>query len=90
MSIPVDSDIGLEVHPKVDQFLKLKEKRGQVELGQTPNDLSFRKETNSNYAILIPTSTYHNITNIGYKPLKLYTIYDPTNYQKGIINITKT
>lgn len=48
------------------------------------------KEINSNYAILIPTSTYHNITNIGYKPLKLYTIYDPTNYQKGIINITKT
>lgn len=43
MSIPVDSDIGLEVHPKVDQFLKLKKKRGQVELGQTPNDLSFRK-----------------------------------------------
>lgn len=48
------------------------------------------KEINSNYAILIPTSTYHNITNIDYKPLKLYTIYAPTNYQKGIINITKT
>ena len=49
MSIPVDSDIGLEVHPKVDQFLKLKEERGLVELGPTPNDLSFRKETNSRH-----------------------------------------
>lgn len=55
MSIPVDSDIGLEVHPKVDQFLKLKEERGLVELGPTPNDLSFRKEINSNYAILFIT-----------------------------------
>lgn len=90
MSIPVDSDIGLEVHPKVNQFLKLKEGRGLVELGPTPNDLSFRKEINSNYAILIPAGIYHNITNIDYKPLKLYTIYAPTNYQKGIINITKT
>lgn len=48
------------------------------------------KEINSNYAILIPAGIYHNITNIDYKPLKLYTIYAPTNYQKGIINITKT
>ena len=55
MSIPVDSDIGLEVHPKVDQFLKLKEERGLVELGPTPNDLSFRKKINSNYAILFIT-----------------------------------
>ena len=32
----------------------------------------------------------YSITNIDYKPVKLYTIYAPTNYQKGIINITKT
>lgn len=90
MSIPVGSDIGLEVHPKVDQFLKLEEGRGLVELGSSPNDLSFRKEINSDYAILVPAGTYHNITNIGTEPLKLYSIYAPTNHPKGIINITKT
>lgn len=89
MSIPVGSDISLEVHPKVDQFLKLEEGRGLVELGTSPNDLSFRKEINSDYAILVPAGTYHNITNIGDEPLKLYSIYAPANHQKGTINVTK-
>lgn len=89
MSIPVGSDIGLEVHPKVDQFLKLEEGRGLVELGSSPNDLFFRKEINSDYAILVPAGTYHNITNIGTEPLKLYSIYAPANHPKGTINVTK-
>lgn len=89
MSISVGSDIGLEVHPKVDQFLKLEEGRGLVELGSSPNDLSFRKEINSDYAILVPAGTYHNITNIGTEPLKLYSIYAPANHPKGTINVTK-
>ena len=89
MSIPVGSDIGLEVHPKVDQLLKLEEGRGLVELGSSPNDLSFRKEINSDYAILVPAGTYHNITNIGTEPLKLYSIYAPANHPKGTINVTK-
>lgn len=90
MSIPVGSDIGLEVHPKVDQFLKLEEGRGLVELGSSPNDLSFKKEINSDYAILVPAGTYHNITNIGTEPLKLYSIYAPANHPKGTINVTNS
>lgn len=89
MSIPVGSDIGLEVHPYVDQFLKLEEGRGLVELGPSPNDLSFKKEINSDYAILVPAGTYHNITNIGPEPLKLYSIYAPINHPKSTINVTK-
>lgn len=89
MSIPVGESIGLEVHPNIDQFIKLEEGHGLVELGPTKNDLSFKKEINSNYAVLIPAGTYHNITNIGNEPLKLYSIYAPVNHPKGTINITK-
>ncbi len=89
MSIPVGESIGLEVHPNIDQFIKLEEGHGLVELGPTQNELSFKKEINSNYAVLIPAGTYHNITNIGNEPLKLYSIYAPVNHPKGTINITK-
>ena len=89
MSIPVGESIGLEVHPNIDQFIKLEEGHGLVELGPTKNELSFKKEINSNYAVLIPAGTYHNITNIGNEPLKLYSIYAPVNHPKGTINITK-
>lgn len=89
MSIPQKESVGLEVHPNIDQFIKLEEGNALVELGTSKNDLSFKKEVNSNYAILIPAGTYHNITNIGNTPLKLYSIYAPQNHPKGTINITK-
>lgn len=89
MSIPVGESIGLEVHPNVDQFLKLEEGKGLVELGPTENELTLRKEINSDYAVIVPKGTYHNITNIGNEPLKLYSLYAPANHPFGTINITK-
>ena len=89
MSIPVGESIGLEVHPTVDQFLKIEEGKGLVELGPSKNDLSLHKEINSDYAIIVPAGTYHNITNIGNEPLKLYSIYSPANHPKGTVNVTK-
>ena len=36
MSIPEGGDIGLEMHPETDQFLRLDAGRGRVQMGSSP------------------------------------------------------
>ena len=40
MSIPVSGDIGLEVHETHDQFLRLEQGTGRVQMGPTKDQLS--------------------------------------------------
>lgn len=89
MSIPIGENTGIETSPNTEQFIKIEEGRALVELGPDINNLSVQKEINSDYALIIPAGTYYKITNINNEPLKLYSIYSPTNYKKGTINITK-
>lgn len=89
MSIPVGEDIGLEVHPDVDQFLRIEDGQGLVQMGNNKNNLYFRQPVYDDFAIFVPAGTWHNITNIGNKPLKLYSIYAPPNHPWGTIHQTK-
>ena len=43
----------------------------------------------SNYAILIPAGTWHNIVNVGKCPLKLYSLYAPPQHPFGTVHRTK-
>lgn len=88
MSIPVNDSIGLELHD-VDQFIRLESGKALVEIGKDKNDLNYKEFAYENYAIIIPAGTWHNITNIGNKPLKLYSIYAPINHKKGTVQKTK-
>ena len=88
MSIPVNDSIGLELHD-VDQFIRLESGNALVEMGKDKNDLNYKELAYENYAIIIPAGTWHNITNISNKPLKLYSIYAPINHKKGTIQKTK-
>ena len=38
---------------------------------------------------MIPAGKWHNIINIGNKPLKLYAIYAPPEHPKGTVHNTK-
>lgn len=89
MSIPVGEDIGLEVHPDVDQFLRIEEGQGFVQMGPTQNNLEFERNVDDNDAIMVPAGTWHNVTNTGNKPLKLYSIYAPPNHPFGTVHETK-
>ena len=40
----------------------------------TPNNLNIERKVNENYAIVIPAGKWHNLTNIGNIPIKLYSI----------------
>lgn len=89
MSIPVGGDIGLEVHPGNDQFLRLEQGKGLVEMGPEKTDLSFRKEVEDDWAILVPAGTWHNVTNIGDQPMRLYALYGPADHVPGTVHPTQ-
>ncbi|KEK18680.1 cupin [Bacillus manliponensis] len=89
MSINVGEDIGLEVHPTTDQFIRIEEGQGLVQMGDSKDTLNFQEMAYDDYAIMIPAGKWHNITNVGNKPLKLYSIYAPPEHPYGTIHETK-
>ncbi len=89
MSIPVGGDIGLEVHPKNDQFLRLEQGKGRVEMGPAEDNLTFTREVEDDWAILVPAGTWHNVTNIGDEPMKVYALYGPADHVPGTVHKTQ-
>jgi mannose-6-phosphate isomerase-like protein (cupin superfamily) len=89
MSIPVGENIGLEVHPDDDQFLHISDGQGLVQMGNSIDQLYFRQPVFDDFAVFIPAGTWHNVTNTGNKPLKLYSIYAPPDHPWGTVHQTK-
>ncbi|MED4402194.1 cupin domain-containing protein [Metabacillus fastidiosus] len=89
MSLKAGEDIGLEMHPNVDQFLRVEQGRGIVQMGKSKNKLNFKRNIYDDFAIMIPAGTWHNVTNTGNTPLKLYSIYAPPNHPFGTVHVTK-
>lgn len=89
MSIPVGGEIGLEVHPDTDQFLRLESGFGQAMMGDAPDNLTYVEDVRDGYAVLVPAGTYHNVVNTGNRPLKLYSIYAPPHHPHGTVHKTK-
>ena len=89
MSIPVGEDIGLEVHPDNDQFLRIEEGDGVALMGSAKDNLTIRQRVFENSAVFVPSGTWHNIVNTGPKPLKIYSIYAPPHHPHGVIHQTK-
>lgn len=89
MSLNVGEDIGLEIHPDVDQFLRVEQGQGIVQMGKSKDNLSFQWRIFDDSAIMVPAGMWHNITNTGKVPLKLYSIYAPPNHPFGTVHKTK-
>ena len=89
MSIPVCGDIGVEMHPDVDQFIRVESGRAKVYMGSCRNNLQEMACVDGNYAILIPAGTWHNVVNVGNRPLKLYSLYAPPQHTFGTVHKTK-
>ena len=88
MSIPVGDDIGLEVHPETDQFLRLDAGRGRVQMGRAKDRLDFDQEVADGWGVFVPAGTWHNVTNVGDAALKLYAVYAPVHHASGRIHAT--
>ncbi len=88
MSIPPGDDIGLEAHPETDQFVRLDAGRGRAQMGPAKDQLDFEQEVEDGWAVLVPAGTWHNITNIGEEPMRLYVVYAPVHHAAGAIHPT--
>ncbi|WP_338432804.1 cupin domain-containing protein [Clostridium tyrobutyricum] len=89
MSINPGGDIGLEMHPNVDQFIRVEEGKGIVRMGNSSNNLDFEEKVEDDFAIIIPAGKWHNVINTGNKPLKVYSIYAPPNHPHSTVHVTK-
>src|SRR5690606_26635050 len=89
MNIDVNDDIGLEMHPDVDQFLRIEQGQGLVMMGEDKNKLNYRQRVHENYVVFVPAGTWHNLINTGGIPIKLYSIYAPPNHPHGTVHVTK-
>jgi mannose-6-phosphate isomerase-like protein (cupin superfamily) len=88
MSIVVGGEVGLEVHPETDQFLRVEQGKATVKMGPAQNNLDYEAAAEDGFAILVPAGTWHNIINVGENELKLYSIYAPSHHPRGTIQAT--
>lgn len=89
MSINAGEDIGAEVHPELDQFLRIEHGQGLVMMGYSRNNMNMQAMVSDDDAIIVPAGTWHNLINTGSTPLKLYSIYAPPQHPHGTVHRTK-
>jgi mannose-6-phosphate isomerase-like protein (cupin superfamily) len=89
MSIPAGEDIGKEVHPEHDQFLRIEQGSARVELGPSENELDFTQDVGADWAIVVPAGVWHNVINTGDGELKVYSIYSPAEHPPNTVHATK-
>jgi mannose-6-phosphate isomerase-like protein (cupin superfamily) len=89
MSIPAGENIGKEVHPDHDQFLRIEQGSARVELGPSENEVDFTQDVGADWAIVVPAGVWHNVINTGEVELKVYSIYSPAEHPPGTVHATK-
>ncbi len=89
MSLLPGESIGLERHPSTDQFVRIEEGRGLLRMGDTQDTPNFQQTVSEDFAFIIPAGKWHNLTNIGSTPLKLYSLYAPPMHPAGTVQVTK-
>lgn len=89
MNIPVCGEIGLEIHPHTDQFLRIEQGQARVWMGMKKEVLTFWQDLEPGDGIFVPAGTWHNISNTGNRVLKISTIYAPPEHAPGTVHHTK-
>ena len=89
MRLAPGEDIGREVHPDLDQFLRIESGTGRVELGLTESEIEETHDASDDWAIIVPAGVWHNVVNTGDGDLKLYSLYTPPEHPDGTVHRTK-
>lgn len=80
MSIPVRDSIKMEIHKNHDQFVRIEEGEGLVQIGT----YSYKLYPDS--VFIVPAGVKHEITNVSaFTSLKLYTIYSPPEHPDKLV-----
>ena len=90
MCIPIGGEIGAEMHNDVDQFIRIESGRAKIYLGKSRYDLHEQACVDSDFSLLVPAGTWHNVINAGNRPLKLSSLYAPPQHPAGTIQRSKT
>lgn len=83
MALQPGEEIGMEMHPSVDQFFRFEKGQGKIIIDGEEHSVS------DGFAAVVPAGSEHNVINTSSEPLKLYTIYSPANHKDEIIHKTK-
>lgn len=89
MNLLPGEEIGLEMHPNVDQFVRIEEGDGVVRMGDGEDLEDFEANVYDDFIFVIPAGKWHNLYNVGNIPLKLYSIYAPPQHPHGTVHKTK-
>ncbi len=89
MCIPISGEVGVEVHPDTDQYIRVEAGQGLVMMGACRERLHTRQCMDENVAVFVPAGTWHNIVNTGDCPLKLSSVYAPPQHPHGTVHMTK-
>jgi mannose-6-phosphate isomerase-like protein (cupin superfamily) len=82
-------EIGWESHGHLDQFLRIEEGTGELDLGATEDAVDETHPVEDDWAMIIPAGTWHNVRNVGAGELKLYSLYSPPEHPDGTVHRTK-
>ena len=83
MTLQPGEEIGEEVHADRDQFFRIEEGEGAVDIDGRENRVE------DDFAVIVPAGARHNVRNIGNMPLRFYTLYGPPEHKDGIVQATK-
>jgi mannose-6-phosphate isomerase-like protein (cupin superfamily) len=83
MTLQPGEEIGSEVHEDRDQFFRIEEGSGAVDIDGVANQVE------DDFAVIVPSGARHNVRNTGDKPLRLYTIYAPPEHKDQVVQATK-
>ena len=83
MTLQPGEEIGEEVHEDRDQFFRIEEGSGVVDIDGVENKVE------DDFAVIVPAGARHNVRNTGSQPLRLYTIYAPPEHKDGVVQATK-
>ena len=89
MCIPARGEIGVEMHPDADQFIRVERGEALACVGESRDGLDLQCRLGVGDGVFVPCATWHNIRNTGSCPLKLSSIYAPPQHAKGTVHSTK-
>ena len=82
-------EIGWEMHDHLDQFLRIEQGSGEVDMGSSEDSVDQTTPVSDDWAIIVPAGTWHNVRNTGDVALKLYSLYSPPEHPDGTVHKTK-
>lgn len=84
MCLKPNEEIGMEVHPDNDQFLRIESGEGKAIIDGNEQLFS------AGFCVVVPAGSQHNIINTSAtNELKLYTVYSPAHHRLDVVQATK-